>query len=327
MFKCKECGSEYKERPDYCDCGNDTFDEIKEQIVDVNDTTEETKTFKDTQTQQQKETDTVEQKNTTEKRVKTDKISLIIFVICLILSFVVLVFPVNTTVKTDSNKVNKTQNTVSVPSINSIWDNSVPKVQQKKELPKTESVSSEKNEVKKNSKLSENTDKKVINIPSAKPATPSTPKKTKNNNVNSAQNTTVKPKTTVKTEQAKQNNQITKPTTTTPPKSQSSNTNNVQNEISLISYKIGLRNKIASYIDFASVVGDGKCAVTFKVDVNGKLVNRNFVQQSENTSLNDAVYNAMLAVPNYKTPPSTYKNTTLKLVVKFVSGNFEVSLD
>ena len=27
MFRCKECGLEYKEKPDYCDCGKDTFDD------------------------------------------------------------------------------------------------------------------------------------------------------------------------------------------------------------------------------------------------------------------------------------------------------------
>lgn len=313
MFKCKDCGSEYKEKPDYCDCGNNTFEEIKEEIVSVNNKVENTIT-------QDKETDNTKQKsNNIEKSVKDDKISLIIFVICLIISFTILVFPVNTTVKTDITPGNESENTVSVPSINSIWDNSVPKVQPKKELPKTESVSSEKTVVKKNPKINEKTDKKALNT---KPAAPNITK------VTLTKNTNVKSKTTVKTEQKKQNDKITKPkTTAVPPQSQSSNTNNVKNEISLNSYKIGLRNKIASYIDFASVAGDGTCAVTFKLDANGKLVNRNFVQQSENTSLNDAVYNAMLAVPNYKTPPSTYKSNTLKLSVKFVSGNFEVSLD
>ena len=29
MFKCKECGCEFKIKPEYCDCGNNTFDEIK----------------------------------------------------------------------------------------------------------------------------------------------------------------------------------------------------------------------------------------------------------------------------------------------------------
>jgi len=317
MFKCKDCGSEYKEKPDYCDCGNDTFDEIKDETIGTIDKTEETKT------QQQKESDNIKPKSKkNEKYIKTDKISLLIFAVCLILSIIILFFPVNTPVNTDNIKENNEQNIISIPSVNSIWDNSIPVVQ-KTELPKTEPVSSEETVVKKNPKVNENTDnKKDLNTT---PAKSETPKITK---VKLTKNTTVKPKQTDSSVPKKQNEQITKqtqkPTTTVKP---TSNTNNTQNEISLNSYKIGLRNKIGSHIDFASVVGDGACAVTFKIDVNGKLINRKFVQQSENTSLNDAVYNAMLAVPNYKTPPSTYKDNTLKLSVKFISGNFEVSLD
>ncbi len=317
MFKCKDCGSEYKEKPDYCDCGNDTFDEIKDETIGTIDKTEETKT------QQQKESDNIKPKSKkNEKPIKTDKISLLIFAVCLILSIIILFFPVNTPVNTDNIKENNEQNIISIPSVNSIWDNSIPVVQ-KTELPKTEPVSSEETVVKKNPKVNENTDnKKDLNTT---PAKSETPKITK---VKLTKNTTVKPKQTDSSVPKKQNEQITKQTqkTTTTVKP-TSNTNNTQNEISLNSYKIGLRNKIGSHIDFASVAGDGACAVTFKIDVNGKLINRKFVQQSENTSLNDAVYNAMLAVPNYKTPPSTYKNNTLKLSVKFISGNFEVSLD
>ena len=32
MFRCKECQAEYETKPDYCDCGNDTFDEIKIEV-------------------------------------------------------------------------------------------------------------------------------------------------------------------------------------------------------------------------------------------------------------------------------------------------------
>ena len=28
MFKCLDCDKVYKEKPDYCDCGNNTFEEI-----------------------------------------------------------------------------------------------------------------------------------------------------------------------------------------------------------------------------------------------------------------------------------------------------------
>ena len=34
MFKCTECGTEYEIKPDYCDCGNDTFEEIKPAAVE-----------------------------------------------------------------------------------------------------------------------------------------------------------------------------------------------------------------------------------------------------------------------------------------------------
>ena len=35
MFRCKECGSEFDIKPDYCDCGNDTFEEIVEKAEPV----------------------------------------------------------------------------------------------------------------------------------------------------------------------------------------------------------------------------------------------------------------------------------------------------
>ena len=29
MYKCSECGTEFEIKPDYCDCGNNTFEQIK----------------------------------------------------------------------------------------------------------------------------------------------------------------------------------------------------------------------------------------------------------------------------------------------------------
>ena len=92
-------------------------------------------------------------------------------------------------------------------------------------------------------------------------------------------------------------------------------------------YKIGLRNKIASNINFATVTGDGNCVISFKLDSSGNLINRAFSQQSNNDSLNDAVYSAMMQTPSYRTPPAAYKNQTLKLSVKMYGGSFEVDLN
>ena len=46
MFKCKECGTEYDIKPDFCDCGNDTFEEVatpvKEEIKQTSQSLNET---------------------------------------------------------------------------------------------------------------------------------------------------------------------------------------------------------------------------------------------------------------------------------------------
>ena len=31
MYRCTECNTEYADLPDYCDCGNDVFEEVYEE--------------------------------------------------------------------------------------------------------------------------------------------------------------------------------------------------------------------------------------------------------------------------------------------------------
>jgi TonB family protein len=87
-----------------------------------------------------------------------------------------------------------------------------------------------------------------------------------------------------------------------------------------------LRNTIGKKINFANVVGDGNCAITFTINSSGKLTNRKFSQQSSNITLNDAVYSAMRATPSFNPPPEGYKNETLTFYVKIYDGNYEISL-
>ena len=87
-----------------------------------------------------------------------------------------------------------------------------------------------------------------------------------------------------------------------------------------------MRNAIGRKINFANVVGDGSCSITFTINSSGKLTNRKFSQQSSNITLNDAVYNAMLATSSYNPPPEGYKNETLTFYVKIYNGNFEITL-
>ena len=32
MYRCRECKTEYREKVEYCDCGNNTFDYIEDKI-------------------------------------------------------------------------------------------------------------------------------------------------------------------------------------------------------------------------------------------------------------------------------------------------------
>lgn len=101
MFKCTICQKLHNTRVDYCDCGNDTFEEIP----DI-------------------------QENHSWKISLTPKqiFSAIIFLFCLIFSFWVL-FGLNfkPTAKTPEQRVNKSSHQVkNIPQIDQIWDDTPP---------------------------------------------------------------------------------------------------------------------------------------------------------------------------------------------------------
>ena len=116
MYICRECKAEYKEKVEYCDCGNNTFDyvEDKNKVQAVNT----------------KQSLTLEQ--------KSELVSRIFFALCIILSIIVWSIPVG---KTSDKKPTPTQQkpistSTSIPSIDKIWD-STPAYQPK---PKQEQV-------------------------------------------------------------------------------------------------------------------------------------------------------------------------------------------
>ena len=145
---------------------------------------------------------------------------------------------------------------------------------------------------------------------------------TKNVPAQPVKQTTVK-KTT--TQQASTQSSVSRSTHTQTV--QKSAANAAAQKQALLNYKIALRNKIASNINFGRIVGDGSCTISFKISSSGALTNRQFAKLSSNDSLNDAVYNGVMQTPAYNPPPSGYKNETLRLTVKMYGGNFEVDLN
>ena len=348
MFRCKECGTEFDVKPDYCDCGNDTFDEIVEQFESVELPKEEPTLpklennnpfkFEQKVAKEVVREEKVEKTPKKEKKqeplivferpdlpqIKIEPISLTIFLICLILSFVIVFFVGNPDSNVQAKKEVK-QQTINnnIPNIDKIWDNTKPTAQQMAEAQAEPVIEQEPVQV-------ENPVQKII-----APQKTQTPKKVQTKNNNAV--TLPMPK------QSKPVNvgniqQKSKPTTTKPqqtssstqkPKVQTQVTQSVQkvNPQEMAYYKVALRNKIASKIDFTNILGDGTCVVTFKVSSSGQLTNRAFAKQSDNGMLNDEVYQAIMSTPTFKVPPTGYNGATMRLTVRMYGGQFEVSLN
>ena len=316
MYKCKECGCEYEKKPDYCNCGNDEFDEFiaKQNATEIK--TEESSISYSMPVEKKYYT----QKQQIEHKLKTDPLSIIIFFLCLVLSLFIIFFAWNPTEKeTTEIKINETQ--INIPSINSLWNDTLP-VDIKKQDNKTKEV---------NSNIP-----KLVSIP--KPAVTNNTKKqttssvisSKKKNITDTQNVSTKKSDDILKKKAEQDRiaaeeaQIKKLKAEQAKKAEEAAKKASKQEF--ITYKANIRNTIGRKIDFTKVIGDGDCIVSFQIDQNGKFINRSFAKQSSNITLNNAVYNAVMATPTFTPPPSAYNNQFLYLNIKFYNGNFEISL-
>ena len=382
MYRCKECGAEYEEKPDYCDCGNDEFEIVGVNIgvnIGVYEKTVESKVqeAKTVNIHQEKAEEKPkpqpaaarntftpppsrkltfdEQYPTLSRMIKSvDPISLAIFCICLVFSSYIIFFAWNPdTTKTAVEQKTEVSTPKNIPSVDKIWNNALPVV--KKEEPKAE----EKIENIIAQIIPVQTQKKTETAPkittTAKPKVTTVPlKKTETKQKTTVQNKTTVIKTQSNTaaqdkakkeaeEKAKQEAaakqkaeqerkaaeaaQIKKLQAEQAKKAEAERLKQqAANKQEYANYKAQLRNTIGRKIDFTRVIGDGSCTVSFKIDPNGKLINRSFTKQSTNNTLNDAVYNAVMATPTFNPPPAAYNNEQLNLSIRFYNGNFEISL-
>lgn len=308
MYKCTECQAEYKIKPDYCDCGNDTFDELKETIkeeIKKSETVEpQINQSKVNNNQTTTKTDTSKLTN------KNDNlIGIISLIICLILSIIIIFIPTNTQpdAKQSKQENSKKTNLSNIPDIEKIWNN---------ETPKRQTTDTNKN-------ATQNKTTNNITIKNTqKPSVTTLSNTTKNKGITKSNQ-----KTTTNVTPKKQTvNKTTKTVTQTKPKTSANQTITNKQEIS--KYIINLRNHIASKIDFTTVVGDGGCSFTFKINSNGYLIEKKTNHLSDNESLNETVYNALRQTISYNTPPTNFDTQKdLKLLVKMYNGTFEVHLN
>ncbi len=362
MFKCTECDTTFEIKPDYCDCGNDCFVEIKDGKEEIQ---QEKVVFERPVYNENKYQNDEEFINKPRHDRKKDLPSIVFFIVCLILSILSIAFIGNGEVKeiAEHNTSLTSNENSNIKSIDEIW-----KQRERKETPieKKEIIEDVKNNVVQEAIPQNNvntapkqTTKPVLIKQTTKPSVKPNATQSKN----TIQNKTSNPsKTSSDKNQTSQNNKTQNKTVNTTPKTNAvvntvktnttpifngnsnssdnkktikplitTNSNNTtqkkqMNAQEFNSYRISLRNKIVSNIDFKLIIGDGSCSIRFKVDNNGKLINRSFLAQSQNSSLNDEIYNAVMKTPYFNPPPIGYNGEFMTLYVKINGGNFEISL-
>ncbi len=342
MFRCKECQTEYEVKPDYCDCGNDTFDEIvekpavakvekvekkvqekpvkkEEKIEPVKkvEKAEPTKKVVEPEPVQQPKIKEVSQPTqpvveereiprartiTRERRSDIDTFAWVIFAICVVVSLIIIFFPCKSA-PVDSATPQQSETKQS---------QDIPNINKLWNNALPQNVSTPEPEQKVEETVQEET---KIELPTPK-------KEVKKNNSGVKQNTQQQAPKKASTP-AKSSTPVAKTSTqTTQPKTVSANPQEIGK------YKVRLRNYIASKIDFARVVGDGSCSFTFRVASNGALIDKKAGYISDNDSLNEVVYNALRQTSSFNAPPQGFNtNAVLKLYVRMQNGAFEVSLN
>lgn len=271
MFKCSECGCEYEVKPDFCDCGNNIFEEINIEKYESH--------FK--------KPDFLVN--------KLELVSFLIFILCIIISILILLFfpKITPKIADNSNFQIKKQISDNIPDLNTFWVNNSPQINREEDIDESE--------------------KKVLD------------------DVKPAVKNIVKPQTkTIQTQQKKQQNpnsvikpqekkQIVKKTV--------NRTNQIKSvDVELLNYINGLMNRFKSNITFGEIEGEGSCTVEFSIDYNGKLINRNFSKKSDNKSINDAVYKMLMRTPVYSPPPGSYSGQLIKMYIKLSPEYYEIKL-
>lgn len=285
MFRCKECGCEFDIKPEYCDCGNNTFDEI----ISVQNS-----------------------KNPDIRQI----ISVVIFVLCLILAIIPWTIKSKAKTEQPEPKVESgVQTELTIPDIEKLWEDSRPK------LSGDTSAQVVKKEVQKPLKPVV----QPIKQPVVKPVQKTPPKPVKSVTSSGTKNTNQKvtaqkpPKVVEKVSQ-----QVMSQPQSAKPQKAAVKTAPVD-MTPLINYKNDLRIALLSKLNVPNIQGVGDCAVSFSVNSDGKLLNRSFVYKSSNKSVNDEVYYMLMRLPYFKKPPLIYKGETLKLKFYFNNGYYEIS--
>ena len=325
IYKCKNCGREYSCFVEYCDCGNNKFlcvsddENFSEQsdYLTPNDDFENSVYDFENINRLSNNNSFLNCKNF------QNAVMIVLILFTIVFSIFILYKAINSNNSFKNNKVNEVKTSIEVPSIEQFWDNSIEqdfsdintksnKISKNQSLnisPKTKSI--DKNA----SIIRNNTNSVVKNVASNDKRknlvqNSSKLKNTENDNTKKIKKDTLKNSTNkIDDEVVNQNKQV-------------DNTNSV---LELDRYKVNIRHLLFSKFPVLLVKGDGVAIIAFSVDKNGKLLNRRFIQQSENKSLDDAIYHMLMQTPFVSSPPNSYLGEDFKIRIDFNNGQYSFS--
>lgn len=351
IYKCKNCGQNYYEKPDFCECGNDVFIIINS-ANNTNSGVEEK--YKEDFDILYPQDEFVEQ-NDNFNDEDNSKILIVFASVVLIMSIILSSFFIYKAVIyqpsfNEKNIVNKNISNENIPNIHSYWDNSLASTNNRSANINSNKIANIENIIFETPKI--NTEKFSTNV-EVKQKNPIN--KINTNSVKQSQNKTDNVKKEVKqikeTSEKKNveniksqenDNKTTKNTNSVTNKNIQSNeivedlqkknndaavikTKEQEENAIFMQYKADLRLRLFQHFPILNVFGSGVAVIGFNISSDGKLNNRRFVQQSDNKSLNDALYHMLMSVPVYSPPPKNYKGEDIVLKMEFNNGYYSFS--
>lgn len=124
MYKCTECQAEYTECPDFCDCGNDSFEEVYEEAYEEEYYEEPVRPVR-RPARPQRVLSPEEIEEMQEEAIDKKK-ALITMGISLFICLLIICLPPYPKKKIEQVKAKAAVAKVNLPDVNSYWDNTLP---------------------------------------------------------------------------------------------------------------------------------------------------------------------------------------------------------
>lgn len=127
MYRCTECQAEFVECPEFCDCGNDSFEEVYEQEAYQEDYEEEEVYYEPPKRRKPAKRQLTEEELEELAEEEQDKKKALITVgVSLIISLIILCCPPYPQKKSAQAKQTATVKKIKLPDVSAYWDNTLP---------------------------------------------------------------------------------------------------------------------------------------------------------------------------------------------------------